>query len=512
MVASTRKLMISNGEEFFEISAADLEAARQDGFYLPSEHGCTLVTDGSDIFEIPLEDLAEAESDGYRSLASPAQAKVSPANPGSRRRLPAAKGRLSVAAVRIDTGADAETIDATSVILQAHQSQPESVDLSEVAIETNEPNGDVETDAPEAIAVEEVVDEDAEYRAALEEQLEEAEGMDRLKLLLALHAPTPEEVNKFSRTYGLSTLLHIVALIILSLIVYQSAEKADGGAVISSKISADEELDPEDEEPEVEIAEITEVTETVNETADLAGEIQNTVGLPTSDLVSALSASDLGGGLEGVGEAAGKAIKASASFFGSKTVASRFVFVIDNSNSMTKGRFETALNELAKTLETLKKDQYYYIIFYSDTAYGLFHPRTVSDLIPATKQNKLLTLRWLLTVQLCLRTDAAYALESALRLDPDVIFMLGDGAFTDVQDVRKVMAARSEDQKKIKINALGMEVNAGAAKNFTNLAKATGGTYNDVGVHPVGAEIAKRTPRPKNNKRGPIWGITLPAK
>lgn len=509
MVAFSDKVLISNGEEFFEISASDVDAARADGFYLPDEQGCTLVSNGADIFEIPLEDLADAEAEGFRNLIASSSGLPARRSP---KQLQPVGGRLSTSAVRIDTGNEVPLVEVGTVAVATLEKKPEPLDASEVVLDDQDAEVIADFVTPAAVAVEELVDEDAEYRAHLEEQLEEAEGLQRLKLILLLNGPTPEQVNEFSRTYGLSTLLHIVVLIILSLIIFQGPEKEDGGAVISSVISDSEELQPDDETPEVEISEITEVTETVTETADVAGEIQTNVGLPSSDLVSALSVSDLGGGLDGVGEAAGKAIKASASFFGSKTVASRFVFVIDNSNSMTKGRFETALNELAKTLETLNEEQSYYILFYSDTAYGLFHPYPVRDLIPATKKNKLATLKWLLTVQLCLRTDAAEALQKALDLDPDVIFVLGDGAFTDAQAVQKVIARRSEEQKKIKINALGMEVNAAAAKNFAFLAKQSGGTYNDVGVHPIGAEIASRTPRPRNNKRGPVWGITLPPK
>lgn len=508
MVVQVQPILISDGEEFFEISAADLDAAREDGFYLPAERDCALVTDGDEIFEIPLDDLSDAETEGFRRLdASKSTTMLIPAAPIGARGV-----GLSFPAVRVSTGDLVEPVSPGNIQLQTDESTPERRDIWEVSLDTGEADFVTDVAASTAIACEEFVNEDAEYRADLERQIEDAQGLKRLKLILLLHAPTPTEVDQFSRTYGLSTLVHMVALLVLSLIIFQTPEMQDGGAIISSLISEDEQVQPDDETPEIEIEKITEATERVTETADAVGEIQDTVGLPSSDLVSALSPSDLGGGLKGVGDAAGDAIKAPVSFFGAKTVASRFVFVIDNSNSMTKGRFETALNELAKTLDSLSREQSYYILFYSDTAYGLFHPYTVSDLIPATKKNKLATLNWLLTVELCLRTDAAEALQKALVLEPDVIFVLGDGAFTDTKAVRNVIAGRSEKQQKIKINALGMEVNASAAKNFTFLTQQSGGTYNDVGVHPVGAEIARRAPRPKNNQRGPVWGIKLPAK
>ena len=177
---------------------------------------------------------------------------------------------------------------------------------------------------------------------------------------------------------------------------------------------------------------------------------------------------------------------------------------------MTRGRFETALNELAKTVMALKPQQSFNIIFYSDTAYGQIHPQTFDDLIPATRRNQQLTLQWLLTVELCLKTDFADALKMAFALNPDVIFVLGDGGFTDARNVQAAMSGRSEQARQVRIHSLGMELNGRGVKNFQELSEATGGTYRDVGVHPLGAEMAKRNPRKRNNSRGPVWGIKLP--
>lgn len=52
-----------------------------------------------------------------------------------------------------------------------------------------------------------------------------------------------------------------------------------------------------------------------------------------------------------------------ADYFGSKAKGRRFVFVVDNSNSMTRGRFHTALNELVRTVEQMESDQYFHVIF-----------------------------------------------------------------------------------------------------------------------------------------------------
>lgn len=367
------------------------------------------------------------------------------------------------------------------------------------------------------MVLEEVVDEREERRKEIEAQLEEEEDWkERTKLLIELHSPTPAQMKKIGRTYGLSTLLHLIAIVILSMIVFQTADKVDGGAIISSVMGDDQLVEEAAELPqEVKIVEADQSQSETANAADPAGALSNNIGA-AADL-SDFSGANVGGGLEGFSDALGDGAdkmtgageKASAAFFGSKQLASSFVFVIDNSNSMTKGRFETALNELAKTVMALTPQQSFYIIFYSDTAYGLFHPQTARNLIPATPRNKQLTIQWLTTVELCLQTNVTTAMQMAYALNPDVIFLLGDGAFGDFKQLQQLMASRSEEARKIKIHALGMQLNPQGVTNFKGLSEPTGGTYRDVGIHPLGAEMAARSPRKRNNRRGPIWGIRL---
>ena len=79
-------------------------------------------------------------------------------------------------------------------------------------------------------------------------------------------------------------------------------------------------------------------------------------------------------GADGAGMAdIGEGLKA-ATFFGARSRGERFVFVVDNSNSMIRGRFETALLELIRTVDNMTPKQQFYVIFFSDTAYRMFHP------------------------------------------------------------------------------------------------------------------------------------------
>jgi hypothetical protein len=209
-----------------------------------------------------------------------------------------------------------------------------------------------------------------------------------------------------------------------------------------------------------------------------------------------------GNGMADIGEG----LKAAAAFFGAKSSGDEFVFVVDNSNSMTRGRFETAMLELMRTVNAMSPRQKFYVIFFSDTAYRMFHPEPAPSLIPATQENKLRLQRWLGTVQLCLRTDGEAAMQAALSLNPDVIYVLGDGAFTD-KTTQKLTAPHN---RRIPIQTLGMEVDSKGATQLQAIAQANRGTYRLVGTSPEARMMAARNPIKKNNVRGPIWGVKLP--
>lgn len=477
-------VVVSNGAEFFEIDANDLDDARTEGFYLPHEQGMAVVTNGVETLEIPREDLTAAEADGFRCLSSQPKPAAPPKPPASSRRKSPLPPPPAVDASALPTDGKTNTAPAVPAAL---------------------------------VEIDETPDEETLRREELRQRMEEAEGFERVRLWVQLRLPSRRDRDRFLNTYGLAALLHLIVLIALSFYALSSEEFLDGGAIQAAFSAVDSQLTDASEIPQEVVIEASE-TES-GEANDPAGEIDDAIGEFTAPS-DALSATAVGGGLDGLADELGKGLdqatgtgeKASAAFFGSNTVASKFVFVIDNSLSMTKGRFETALNELAKTIVALTPQQSFYIVFYSDTAYPIFHPQKIDQMIPATQRNKQLALQWLGTVPLCLRTDFAEALQISYAMEPDVIFVLGDGAFTDNGSVRKVMNSRPERLKAIRIHALGMEVSQKDAQNFIYLAKETGGSYNDVGVHPAGRVLAQQNPRAKFKNHVGVWGIKLPPK
>ena len=454
-----QEITVSDGNEFFRVPTEDVEAAIADGFYRPGDRGLTIVSDGHELFEIPLEDLSGAQQDGFRDLLADERTgiQVSPSHH----------------AVAGDTN-------------RAHSGT--SVPDSEVV----------------ALGEDNKVgwERDLEFR----KQLAHSEGFDKFKLYLQYYL-APDGANT-KRRYGafvFSAVLQGSALILLaSFWLAQPSE--EGGLFIAAAVSHDE-AEEEDLSAEITLVEIPEQSSESAESLDTPlSEMQEQVDVQATDFMSAVDAPALD--VAPSDAVAQPAVKTSSSFFGSETVASSFAFVIDNSASMTNGRFETALNELHKTVVKMTSEQSFYVVFYSDTAYHMFHPQPVKKLIPATARNKKALFDWLWTVELCFRTNGVEAIQSAFDVNPDTIYVLGDGAFTD----KVIERFAKPGQDKIKLHTLGMEVKGKDVADFRRLAQANGGTYNDVGVDPQGREMANKMPRKKNKTRGRFWGIMLPNK
>ena len=336
-------------------------------------------------------------------------------------------------------------------------------------------------------------------------------------------------IPEFSQTWLTSMILHTgliigLALFTLTQIPDESITLAVGEVTpeVESVIEIPLEFEEEIEEPVEEFSELTESLEEEPVESESVSESLDSNLLADSDFGDLFADADLTEVLgSGVGEGDGEtslddASKSAPKFFKSGTKANKIVYVVDNSNSMTGkdgkgvglGRMETALIELAKSINSLEETQRFYIVFYSDTAYGLFHPYTETDYIAANSSNILRVNEWLDTVECCLKTNGTEAFEIARSLKPDLIYLLGDGAFTDGAHLK--LAKRPI--KGAVVEALGMNLQGKAAAKFKVIAEAHGGSYRDVGITPDGARIlAQHGPRKRNSIRGPVWGIKLPA-
>ena len=130
----------------------------------------------------------------------------------------------------------------------------------------------------------------------------------------------------------------------------------------------------------------------------------------------------------------------------------------------------------------------------------LFHPLIVLR----NHKNKLR--RWLGTIEMCLKTKGEEAMKTAFAMQPDVIYILGDGRFTDGAGRMLVLP----HSRRVPIHTIGMEVDPIGKREFQAIAKANRGTYRNVSANKRAKTMAARNPIKKNRTRGYVWGTTLP--
>jgi hypothetical protein len=312
-----------------------------------------------------------------------------------------------------------------------------------------------------------------------------------------------------------SLLVHVAVLLAMALVMQPAIEPPPPVMTITSSMSEDA---PLEDFTEVELDVPEETVEFEQPAVDVPA--IDPAALALADVVASDAVAEVGdlaiadGPLPDIGDLAGMEVGTgtgdaggmAATFFGKRSTGRRFVFVVDNSNSMGGGRFETAIHELRKAVDAMDAKQYFSVIFYSDTAYGLFHPDTAADMVPATTKNKAKLATWLATVEMCLQTRAEKAVGMALTLNPDVINVLGDGAFGD----KTLLVLTAEHSRRTVINTFGMGIDSRGREQMIAIAKANRGEFSDVGILPEAKASAKARPIPKNNTRGTVWGLTLP--
>ena len=274
-----------------------------------------------------------------------------------------------------------------------------------------------------------------------------------------------EEETWFTKTFARMSLawlcsmfLHLIVLIALALFTLTQLTKPEAISLAMADVSN---VDEATLEMPMEMEDFEEMEEPL-EQLDMVVEEQLDDSLMATDVIAdlplesaevSMDFGDLGaelteiGGGEGTGTD-GFANASNPNFFKSAgPMAKTVVYMVDNSNSMTGknpknagyGRMETALIELAKSVNSLDKSQKFYVIFYSDTAYGLFYPATENNYVYATPKNKERLHRWLDTVECCLFTRGNGAFEMARQLKPQLIYCSAMVRL-EIKRTRKVVA------------------------------------------------------------------------
>ena len=159
-----------------------------------------------------------------------------------------------------------------------------------------------------------------------------------------------------------------------------------------AEIDMSELEDFEDEPLETELPEMSDVVvEEVAIDAPVAEAVPEVAGsAPPVGTAAAEAARSLAAG----GPPGQNKSKGSTSFYGAPAQGNRFAFVVDNSKSMVNGKMLTTIDQLLRTVNSLSPKQEFYIIFYSDQAYLMFHPVTESSWVKATQANKGKVFQW----------------------------------------------------------------------------------------------------------------------
>lgn len=124
-----------------------------------------------------------------------------------------------------------------------------------------------------------------------------------------------------------------------------------------------------------------------------------------------------------------------AEFFGLRAGGRDFVYIVDCSGSMEGAPFARACRELLDSIDELKSDQRFYVMFFSTTPFLMFNesgpPR---GLIQATPDNKRRLREWVERLDADGDTKPVQALKWGIGLDPDAVFVLTDGEFRESVD------------------------------------------------------------------------------
>ena len=170
--------------------------------------------------------------------------------------------------------------------------------------------------------------------------------------------------------------------------------------------------------------------------------------------------------------AAGGAAGGSASFFGLEAKGSDFVYVVDHSGSMDGSKLSSAKAELIRSISALKRNMKFFIVFYNHDHVAMPGGR----LVRATETNKRRFFGWVDQIRAEGGTDPRGAMQAALSLRPDAVWLLSDGLF-DEQACDAIRAANP--RARTQVHTLGFHSRDGE-RLLERIAEYNRGRYRFV--------------------------------
>ncbi|REK11934.1 MAG: hypothetical protein DWQ37_13000 [Planctomycetota bacterium] len=224
------------------------------------------------------------------------------------------------------------------------------------------------------------------------------------------------------------------------------------------------------------------------------------------------------GGTTSTAEVIGEAISPSGvnpiktSVFGQVGEGSEFVYVFDRSDSMNStfsftSEGETVFSvtplaaskaELMRSLKDLSDNHLFHILFYNHEVWKFDAPGLRDDrLVLATSRNKRRASKFVASVYGTGRTKHIPPLEAALRMHPDVIFLLTDGEEKDDPTESELRRLRKLNDGRTKINVIQFCYKPRTNGTLVKLAEETGGQHTFMDMARLGAELAEKQLGPR---------------
>jgi hypothetical protein len=173
-------------------------------------------------------------------------------------------------------------------------------------------------------------------------------------------------------------------------------------------------------------------------------------------------------------------------FCGIEGGGNHFVYLVDSSKSMGQA-FPLARAELLRSIQALTPDQRFYVIFFdAQSDYMRIADRGINEAfsVSATAENKSAIGDWAMGVEMDVGQAPYESLRFALKLKPDVIFLLSDGEFPEGIEGLLATANQAENlfgerQHRSIVHTIGFHSQKGGAR-MRRIAQQNGGQYSHI--------------------------------
>ncbi len=310
-----------------------------------------------------------------------------------------------------------------------------------------------------------------------------------------LARPHRSEAVREVSSFLASAIVHAVLLVVLALISLSISESAPA-MLLNASIDGEEEVDLESLQAELDFTpeELERLATLPSDLLDPGMAAWGEMSIEAPDVQTAtvtaarafeLELAGMGGetgqGLAGLGDG-----KGSASFFGVKASGTKFVFVVDGSKSMNRGKWEACQYELLSAVRRLSHYQRFFVILFARNSCNMFGGKEPERFcVPASAENVRRLERWLRSFELELGTKPHESMVAAMAMQPSAIYLLSDGQFKDATEEFLDKNNRTKEDftekivPRVAVHTIGFFSRDGE-ELLGRIAKENGGTYKFV--------------------------------